>query len=134
MASSRFHRWGSFGVGQIPVGDRGDGDVAHVDLLLEDQVGEQAERPREHRQLDGESPGVLDEPAPSPLIVSAPRGTRSSWRNHETHLPGAEPVTTRARVPVRRSVAEPFDAGMIARPPPRTPQARSARRAAQRGN
>ena len=40
-----------------PIGDPSHRDVAHVHPLVEDHVGQQAERAREQRQLDGEPRG-----------------------------------------------------------------------------
>src|SRR4029434_6655215 len=67
-----------------PIGDRRDRDIADVDLLREDQVGEDPERPREDRELDRERAAVRPlgrpgtgrrrHPAPEP----APRPIRSA--------------------------------------------------------
>ena len=58
MASSRLQWSASFVCGEERVGHRGHRHVAHVDLLLEDQVGEQAERAGVDRQLDREPPAA----------------------------------------------------------------------------
>ena len=42
-------------VGEVSVGDGRDRDVAHVHLLLHDQLGQQSERAREDGQVDGEA-------------------------------------------------------------------------------